>query len=137
MGKSAFHAFTARAISTVSRIIGPVTSEIPRQSASFTSSSTRLLKFGVIVVSMSFTEKPCRSRGVATARIPSGAVASLLAKEGKKKTTFLDIVYVSSQLPGKRYGRVRAHLSRRCQTTVTSSSQAIYVLDFALEWSTS
>jgi hypothetical protein len=29
---------------------------------------------------------------VATARIPSGAVASELAKEGKKKTIFLDIV---------------------------------------------
>jgi hypothetical protein len=33
-----------------------------------------------------------RSRGEATARIPSGAVASELAKEGKKKTIFLDIV---------------------------------------------
>jgi hypothetical protein len=29
--------------------------------------------------------------GVATARIPSGAVASVLAKDGKKKTTFFDI----------------------------------------------
>ena len=33
-GKSGYHALMARAISTVSRIIGPVTSEIPRQSAS-------------------------------------------------------------------------------------------------------
>ena len=46
----------ARAISAVSRIIGPVTSEIPRHSASRTSSSTRFLKLGVIVESISFTE---------------------------------------------------------------------------------
>jgi hypothetical protein len=91
MGKSGFHNLTARAISTVSRIIGPVTSEIARQSASLTSSSTRFLKFGVIVESISRTEYPARMSGVATARIPSGAVASVLAKEGKKKTTFFDI----------------------------------------------
>jgi hypothetical protein len=34
--------------------------------------------------------KPARMSGVATARIPRGAVASELAKEGKKKTIFLD-----------------------------------------------
>src|ERR1700756_5980474 len=85
IGKSGFHDFTARAISTVSRIIGPVTREIPRHKASRTSSVTRFLKFGVIVESMSFTEKPARSSGVATARIPKGAVASELAKDGKKK----------------------------------------------------
>jgi hypothetical protein len=45
----------------------------------------------VIVESISVTEKPARRSGVATARIPRGAVASELAKEGKKKTTFLDI----------------------------------------------
>ena len=37
---------------TVSRIIGPVTSETHRQSASCNSSSTRCWKFGVIVESM-------------------------------------------------------------------------------------
>ena len=41
--KIGFHSFTAWAISTVSRIIGPVTSEMPRQSASRTSSRTRFL----------------------------------------------------------------------------------------------
>jgi hypothetical protein len=34
---------------------------------------------------------PARNRGVATASKPSGAVASLLANDGKKKTTFFDI----------------------------------------------
>src|SRR5271170_5764592 len=91
IGKSAFHALTARLISAVSRIIGPVTREMARHNASFTSSSTRFLKFGVIVESISFTEYPACNRGVATARIPSGAVASELAKEGKKNTTFFDI----------------------------------------------
>lgn len=33
---------------------------------------------------------PARMSGVATARMPRGAVASELAKEGKKKTIFLD-----------------------------------------------
>jgi hypothetical protein len=33
---------------------------------------------------------PARISGVATAKTPSGAVASELAKEGKKKTTFLE-----------------------------------------------
>jgi hypothetical protein len=36
-------------------------------------------------------EYPARSNGVATASKPRGAVASLLAKEGKKKTIFFDI----------------------------------------------
>src|ERR1700731_4254940 len=107
IGNSGFHAFTARAISAVSRIIGPVKREIARHSASFTSSSTRFLKFGVIVESTSFTEYPLRRSGVATARMPSGAVASELAKEGKKKTTFLDIGLVS-RLQLKRYARASA-----------------------------
>jgi hypothetical protein len=37
---------------------------------------------------MILTAYPARSRGVATARIPKGAVASRLEKAGKKKTTF-------------------------------------------------
>jgi hypothetical protein len=32
---------------------------------------------------------PARSKGVETARIPRGAVASVLEKAGKKKTIFL------------------------------------------------
>jgi hypothetical protein len=50
-----------------------------------------------------------RSRGVATASMPSGAVASELAKEGKKKTTFLDIDLVS-KLQCKRYARASARI---------------------------
>jgi hypothetical protein len=49
------------------------------------------LKFGVIVESMRTSLYPALSSGVATARMPSGAVASLLANDGKKKTTFFDI----------------------------------------------
>jgi hypothetical protein len=39
---------------------------------------------------MRTTSYPARIRGVATARIPRGAVASELAKEGKKNTTFFE-----------------------------------------------
>ena len=66
---------------------------------------------------MSFTEKPARSSGVATARIPKGAVASELAKEGKKKTTFLDIGN-GHALTGTRYVRLKGgfviKMSRVC-----------------------
>jgi hypothetical protein len=34
---------------------------------------------------------PARSKGVATARMPKGAVASLLANDGKKKTILRDL----------------------------------------------
>jgi hypothetical protein len=44
----------------------------------------------VIVESMRAIWYPARISGVATAKTPSGAVASELAKEGKKKTTFLE-----------------------------------------------
>src|SRR6187402_3645428 len=43
-----------------------------------------------MVESMRTMSKPARMSGVATARIPNGAVASELAKEGKKKTIFFD-----------------------------------------------
>ena len=36
-------------------------------------------------------EYPARNSGVATASKPSGAVASVLANDGKKNTTFFDI----------------------------------------------
>jgi hypothetical protein len=39
-----------------------------------------------MVESISVMLYPARSSGVDTARMPSGAVASVLAKEGKKKT---------------------------------------------------
>src|SRR5437762_10625840 len=55
IGKFLFHALTSREICTVSRIIGPVTSETPRHRASLTSSRTRCLKFGVIVESTMLT----------------------------------------------------------------------------------
>jgi len=38
---------------------------------------------------------------VATARIPRGAVASVLAKEGKKNTIFFDIESVRAELVAK------------------------------------
>src|SRR5690348_5604575 len=90
MGKSLFQAFTARPIAAVSRIIGPVTSDIPRQRASLTSSRTRCFRFGVMVESIRTTLYPALSSGVETARMPSGAVASLLANAGKKNTIFLE-----------------------------------------------
>src|ERR1700760_1633890 len=96
IGKSGFQALMVRAISAVSRIIGPVTREIPRHKASCTSSKTRFLKFGVMVESIKHTSKPALIKGVATARIPRGAVASELAKDGKKKTIFLDLGKIDS-----------------------------------------
>jgi hypothetical protein len=47
-----------------------------------------------MVESISWMEYPARSSDLATASKPRGAVASLLANDGKKKTTFLDIRYV-------------------------------------------
>jgi hypothetical protein len=93
------------------------------------------LKFGVIVESMSFTEKPARKSGVATARIPRGAVASELAKEGKKKTTFLDIDFVPGPQPHLTGGNVSiCHVDvRACHISVISPSRAISSLDFALQ----
>jgi hypothetical protein len=44
-----------------------------------------------MVESIRTISKPERISGVATARMPSGAVASELAKDGKKKTTFFDL----------------------------------------------
>lgn len=41
--------------------------------------------------SISRMEYPARNNGVATASNPSGAVASVLANEGKKNTTFFDM----------------------------------------------
>jgi hypothetical protein len=46
----------------------------------------------VIVESIRRIEYPARNKGVATANRPRGAVASLLANDGKKKTTFFDIL---------------------------------------------
>src|ERR1017187_747147 len=68
--------------------MGPVTRETARQSASWSSSITRRLKFGVMVESTIVTWYPARRSGVDTARMPNGAVASWLEKAGKKKTTF-------------------------------------------------
>jgi hypothetical protein len=78
-------------MSTVSLIIGPVTREMPRHKASWISAKTFCLNLGVIVESINTTSKPARFSGVATARIPNGAVASELAKDGKKKTIFFDL----------------------------------------------
>src|SRR5579859_3187606 len=44
-----------------------------------------------MVESMRQISNPARSNGVATARIPKGAVASELAKDGKKKTILRDL----------------------------------------------
>jgi hypothetical protein len=44
-----------------------------------------------MVESMRQISYPARSKGVATARMPNGAVASELAKDGKKKTIFRDL----------------------------------------------
>src|ERR1700756_1223493 len=89
-GTSGYTRLVSRAISTVSRIIGPVTRETHRHSASASSSITRFLKFGVMVESMIRTTYPARNSGVASARIAKGAVASVLENAGKKKTTFFD-----------------------------------------------
>jgi len=43
------------------------------------------------VESIRHTSYPARSKGVATARMPKGAVASELAKDGKKKTILRDL----------------------------------------------
>src|SRR5580698_1895642 len=104
IGNSGFHALILLAMSTVSRIIGPVTREMPRQSASRTSLRTRCLKLGVIVESISTTSKPARIKGVATARIPSGAVASVLENEGKKKTILRDVRKARSNANETRLG---------------------------------
>src|SRR5579862_5445055 len=90
IGNSGFYSLMLRAMSTVSRIIGPVTSEMPRHKASRASLRALCLKFGVMVESIRTTSKPARFNGVATARMPRGAVASELANDGKKKTIFLD-----------------------------------------------
>jgi hypothetical protein len=45
-----------------------------------------------MVESMIFTWYPAFNKGVETARMPSGAVASWLEKAGKKKTTFLGCI---------------------------------------------
>jgi hypothetical protein len=44
-----------------------------------------------MVESMRQISNPARSNGVATAKIPKGAVASELAKDGKKKTILRDL----------------------------------------------
>jgi hypothetical protein len=51
-----------------------------------------------MVESIRTTWYPARISGVATARIPSGAVASELAKEGKKKTILRDLGTANSSL---------------------------------------
>jgi hypothetical protein len=48
------------------------------------------LKLGVIVESIRTTSYPERSKGVAIESNPNGAVASVLANAGKKRTTFLE-----------------------------------------------
>src|SRR5580658_378118 len=101
-GTSGYSRLVSRAISTVSRIIGPVTSDTHRHSASASSSITLFLKFGVMVESIMRTSYPARSSGVATARMPKGAVASVLVNAGKKKTTFLD------------RGRIEKNPAERC-----------------------
>jgi hypothetical protein len=76
-----------------------VTSEMAKHNESAISSTTRLLKFGVIVESISLTSYPARNSGVAIARMPSGAVASVLAKAGKKKTIFLERGAFKTMMP--------------------------------------
>src|SRR5271154_3284315 len=71
-----------------------------------------------MVESISRMEYPARSNGVATASKPRGAVASLLAKDGKKKTTFLDIRCVP-RLSG--FSRIRTCV-RDCHRWVTHLS---------------
>jgi len=66
---------------------------------------------GVIVESISFIEYPLRNSGVATASIPNGAVASELANDGKKNTTFLDIALVSSTRMKRYAGRPRSFVT--------------------------
>src|SRR5579864_59738 len=51
-----------------------------------------------MVESMMRTVYPARSSGVEMASNPSGAVASMLEKEGKKKTTFFELRTCSSPL---------------------------------------
>jgi hypothetical protein len=79
-------------MATVSRIIGPVTRETAKHRASASSSITRRSKSGVMVESIRTISYPARRSGVETARIPSGAVASALVNEGKKKTIFLEAI---------------------------------------------
>jgi hypothetical protein len=51
-----------------------------------------------LVESMRHIWYPARSNGVATARMPRGAVASELAKDGKKKTILRDFDNTYSSL---------------------------------------
>src|SRR5580698_9582166 len=51
-----------------------------------------------MVESIKTTWYPARINGVATARIPSGAVASELANDGKKKTILRDLANTISSL---------------------------------------
>src|ERR1700677_895169 len=63
---------------------------------------------------------PARSRGVATARMPNGAVASELAKDGKKNTILRDFGNAHSLLKYED----RATAGRSCHADVIDLSRA-------------
>ena len=97
-GKSGSHFFTAFATSTASRIIGPVTTEIPRHKSVLQLPSESVSYNWAIVESMILTSYPAFNSGVEIARIPNGAVASILEKEGKKNTIFFEDFLCDSPL---------------------------------------
>jgi hypothetical protein len=79
------------------------------------------LKFGVMVESISLTWYPARNSGVATARMPSGAVASVLANDGKKKTTLFFGLIVDARDNTATKNRV-------CHGVVTAMSFVVRVV---------
>jgi len=74
------------------------------------------------VESIKTTSYPARSRGVETAKIPSGAVASELAKDGKKKTIFLDVRRAFSETMSGVYENAISELSAVCLDVVFAPS---------------
>lgn len=72
-GKAGASFLTALAMRTAPRIMGPVSTEIPRHSASRNSRRTALSQFGSTAASMMATSKPALSIGAARLRRQRGA----------------------------------------------------------------
>jgi hypothetical protein len=70
-------------------------------------------------------------KGVATARMPKGAVASELANDGKKKTILRDLDNAFSLLKEEQYLFKRSQLSHDCQHFVTRLSRAFHPCEMA------
>src|SRR5262245_32937507 len=86
-------AFTARASSIASRIIGPVTMEIPTHRASSSCSMIRSRNRGSTVESTISTVKPRCSAIGASASNARGGAASMLLYEGKNSKTLVLLLF--------------------------------------------